>query len=200
MVGNSIITVKLMNATGAELASVAGPHAAGHRCRSWTPTAQGAISIYGKVILTGDVNTPNDESPLLNISVQPEGVFSVTIGEGNLAEGVPYEFYYRNSLFQTLYYSTEMGMFGNITAISFYNNFVTDLVATPIKLWLGTTTNEDLSAGWVISDQLVCDGTMNFPSGAITITILCWRLHLWRVLVLYANRPCANYYSSPTIS
>ncbi|HPI25891.1 MAG TPA: choice-of-anchor D domain-containing protein, partial [Candidatus Cloacimonadota bacterium] len=198
-------TVKLMNATGAELASVAGPAiTAGETIGvqiPWTPTAQGAMSIYGKVILAGDVNAPNDESPQLDISVQPEGVFSVTIGEGNLAEGVPYEFYYRNSLFQTLYYSTEMGMFGNITAINFYNNFVTDLVATPIKLWLGTTTDEDLSAGWVdpTTLTLVYDGTMNFPSGTNTITIPLQTPYNYAGgnLVLYANRPYdANYYSS----
>lgn len=198
-------SVKLMSTTGAELASVAGPSiTAGETIGvqiPWTPTVEGSQSIYGKVVLAGDVNSINDESPIFNITVQPEGVFSVTIGEGNLAEGIPYEFFYKNSLFQCLYYSTEIGMFGNITAVNFYNNFVTDLVATPIKLWLGTTMEEDLSVSWIdpTTLTLVYDGTMNFPTGTNTITIPLQAPFSYTGgnLVLYANRPMdTQYYSS----
>jgi hypothetical protein len=60
---------------------------------TWTPIAEGPMSIYGKVVLTGDVNPVNDNSPVMNISVMPPGATVVTIGEGNLAEGVPWEIF-----------------------------------------------------------------------------------------------------------
>ncbi|HPI25543.1 MAG TPA: choice-of-anchor J domain-containing protein, partial [Candidatus Cloacimonadota bacterium] len=197
--------VKLFTEAGLELASVAGtPVSAGETIGvqiPFTPSTEGPIGIYGKVFLAGDVNATNDQTPVLNLIVQPAGIMSVTIGEGNLAEGVPYEFYFRNSIFQTLYYQNEIGMFGNISSLTFYNNFVTDLVATPIKLWLGTTALEDLSAGWVdpTTLTLVYDGTMNFPAGTNTITIPLQTPYNYAGgnLVLYANRPYdANYYSS----
>jgi hypothetical protein len=116
-------------------------------------------------------------------------------------QGVPWEFYYRNSLFQTLYYQDELGMFGNITALSFYNNFFTNLPGMPVKLWLGTTDAQDLSAGWVdpTSLTLVYDGNMDFPSGINTITVPLQVPYSYSGgnLVLYAQRPWdAEYYNT----
>ena len=197
--------VKLFNAANTELASVAGPTLAGGATAdvvlSWTPTTEGPEGIYGKVFLNGDINATNDQTATMNVTVQPEGIMTVTIGEGNLAEGVPWEFFYRNSLFQTLYYPNEIGMFGSITTVTFYNNFTTDISNTPIKLWLGTTTQEDLAENWVdpTTLTLVYDGTMNFPSGANTITVPLQVPFTYAGgnLVLYANRPMdTQYYSS----
>lgn len=192
----STYTVKLMSGT-TELASVAGPTiaagATGSVQLSWTPTTEGPMTIFGKVVLAGDVNNNNDQTAPMNISVMPAGMAVVTIGTGELAEGIPYEFYFKNSLYETLYYPTEVGMYGNITAVSFYNNFVSDLQNMPIKLWLGSTQLTDLSAGWILPDQLtlVYDGTMNFPTGSNTITIHLQTPFAYSGgnLVLYANRP-----------
>ncbi|MEN6444774.1 MAG: carboxypeptidase regulatory-like domain-containing protein [Candidatus Cloacimonas sp.] len=195
-------TVKLMSGN-TELASVPGqsitPGSTMSVVVTWTPTAEGPMSIYGKVVLTGDVNSVNDNSPVLNISVMPPGATVVTIGEGNLAEGVPWEFFYKNSLFQTLYYQDELGVMGNITAITFYNNFVTNLTDKPVKLWLGTTDLADLSAGWILNGlTLVYDGTLNFPSGENTIVVPLQTPYLYTGgnLVLYANRPMDTQYFS----
>ncbi|HPI43515.1 MAG TPA: CARDB domain-containing protein, partial [Candidatus Cloacimonas acidaminovorans] len=102
----SAYIVKLMSGD-TELASAPGPTiAAGATATAvvtWTPTAEGPMSIYGKVVLGSDVNPLNDNSPVMNISVMPPGATVITIGEGNLNEGVPWEFFYKNSLFQTLY-------------------------------------------------------------------------------------------------
>jgi hypothetical protein len=78
------------------------------------------MAIYGKVILAGDVNPTNDQSPPYNISVQPAGATVVTIGEGNEVDGIPYDFYYKNSLHQALYYPNEIGVMGTITTVAFY--------------------------------------------------------------------------------
>ncbi|MCB5271159.1 MAG: carboxypeptidase regulatory-like domain-containing protein [Candidatus Cloacimonetes bacterium] len=197
--------VKLFNASNVELASAPGPTllagATAAVALSWTPTTQGPTSIYGKVVLVGDINPINDISPSMALAVQPEGILSVTIGEGNELQGVPWEFFYKSSLFQTLYYQDEMAMFGTITALSLYNNFTTNLSNTPIKIWLGTTTSEDLSAGWIdpTSLTLVYDGTINLPSGANTITIPLQTPFTYPGgnLVFYAKRPLdGQYYSS----
>ncbi|WP_044279130.1 carboxypeptidase regulatory-like domain-containing protein [Candidatus Cloacimonas acidaminovorans] len=198
----SAYIVKLMSGD-TELASAPGPTiAAGATATAvvtWTPTVEGPMSIYGKVVLTGDVNPLNDNSPSINISVMPAGAIVVTIGEGNLAEGVPWEFFYKNSLFQTLYYQAEIGVMGNITAVTFYNNFVTNLTDKPVKLWLGTTDLADLSAGWILNDlTLVYDGTLNFPNGENTIVVPLQTPYLYTGgnLVLYANRPMDTQYFS----
>jgi hypothetical protein len=199
----STYTVKLMSGT-TQLASVAGPTlaagATGSVQISYTPTTEGPMSIFGKVVLTGDANPANDQTAPMNITVMPAGMAVVTIGTGDLAEGVPWEFYYKNSLFETLYYPTEIGMFGNITAVTFYNNFVTDLPAKPVKLWLGSTQLADLSGGWILPDQLtlVYDGTVNFPSGINTITVPLQTPFSYSGgnLVLYANRPMDTAYFS----
>lgn len=201
----SAYQVKLMSGT-TELASVAGPTiAAGATASavlSWTPTTEGPMAIFGRVVLTGDANAANNDSPAYNISVQPAGATVVTIGEGNLAEGVPWEFYFKNSLFETMYYPDELGVMGNITTVTFYNNFVTNLTATPVKLWLGTTQLADLSAGWILPSDgltLVYDGTLDFPSGVNNIVVPLQTPYLYTGgnLVLYANRPMdTQYYSS----
>ncbi|MDY0150763.1 MAG: carboxypeptidase regulatory-like domain-containing protein, partial [Candidatus Cloacimonas sp.] len=194
-------TVKLMSGT-TELASVPGPTIApagtASAVISWTPTVEGPISLYGKVVLTGDVNATNDETPVVNISVQPAGAVVVTVGDGSGVEGVPLDFYYKNSLHQALYYPNEIGVFGAITALTFYNNFVSNLENKPVKFWLGSTDLPDLSGGWILPDQLtlVYDGTINLPSGEndIVIPLQTPFIYTGGNLVLYANRPIDTVY------
>lgn len=170
-------TVKLYNGNNVELASAPGvaiqPGTTVDIPFTWTPTVEGPVALYAKVILTGDANPANDQSPTLNITVQPAGLNVVTIGEGGTNARMPLDFYYKNSLNQTMYYSTEIGMFGTITALALYNQFVTaTLTNMPTKIWMTTTTQENLAAGWIPSTQmtLVFDGTMNYPAGENTIT------------------------------
>jgi len=199
----STYTVKLFDANNVELATAPGiTIAAGTEVSvplSWTPTVQGPTSLYAKVFLTGDINPTNDQSPNLNVAVQPPGAVVVTIGEGNLAEGVPLEFYYKNSIHQSLFYQSELNVFGLVTALTFYNNFVTDLPNKPCKFWLGQTNLSDLSSGWITTDlTLVYDGTINFPTGVNTITIPLQTPFTYTAgnLILYANRPMDTAYFS----
>ncbi|MDD4308746.1 MAG: carboxypeptidase regulatory-like domain-containing protein [Candidatus Cloacimonetes bacterium] len=194
-------SVKLMSGT-TELASVTGPSIAPAATQSvvipWTPTTQGPIAIYGKTVLVGDANPANDESPVLNIAVQPAGATVVTVGEGNQEDGIPYDFYYKNSIHEALYYEAELGIMGSITAVTFHNNFVSNLTNMPVKLWLGTTQLADLSAGWILPDQLtlVFDGTINLPSGenSIVLSLQTPYQYTGGTLVLYAYRPMDTQY------
>jgi len=196
-------TVKLFKANNVELATATGlsvePGAEVMVPLIWAPTTVESTGIYAKVFITGDNNSANDQSPILNIYVQPAGVITLPIGEGNLAEGVPLEFYYKNSLHQCIYYQSELNVFGVISAITFFNNFQTNLPDKPCKFWLGQTDLNDLSAGWILNGlTLVFDGTISFPNGenAITIPLQTPFAYTSGNLVLYANRPWDTQYFS----
>ena len=91
----------------------------------WTPTTAGPGVLYGKVVLAGDQNPNNDQTPPLDISVQPAGVQAVTIGAGDQTARIPMDFWWLNSLYECLYYSDELGFTsGTITSIAFYNSFL----------------------------------------------------------------------------
>jgi hypothetical protein len=201
----SVYQVQLVDGSGTVLAQAAGTEIAPGETQSisvaFTPAAVGAMSLQGKVVLASDVNADNDLTSAMQIMVQPEDIIAVTIGAGDEMQGIPWEFFYRNSLFQTILYEDEIGLFGQINSIAFYNNFTTDLSQTPVKLWLGTTELDDLSAGWIdpTTLTLVYDGMMDFPSGQNTIVLPLNAPYNYFSgnLVLYANRPFdTQYYSS----
>ncbi|MDD4223870.1 MAG: carboxypeptidase regulatory-like domain-containing protein, partial [Candidatus Cloacimonetes bacterium] len=190
-------TVKLMAGT-TELASVPGVTLAPDESHvfaiTWTPATPGPLALTGKAVLPNDAQPDNDETEALNISVMPAGVVAVTVGDGSAVEGRPLDFYYNNSLFQCLYFPDEIQMYGSITALSFYNNFVTDLPNEPTKIWLGQTDLNDLSGGWILPTgnlTLVYDGNISYPSGENTVTIPLQTPFNYTSgnLVLYANRP-----------
>jgi hypothetical protein len=173
----STYQVKLMSGT-TELASVAGPTLTSLETAEviipWTPTTAGAMSIYGKVVLAGDEFEVNNETAPLELSVQPEGTSAVTIGAGNELARIPMDFYYKNSLYQCLYYPDELGILsGTINSIAFYNQFSSNSPTGATKIWMGNTNLLDLSAGWIPSTEmtLVFDGNVDYPAGQNTITI-----------------------------
>ncbi len=168
----------------------------------WTPAAEGPAVLYGKVVLAGDENPDNDQTADLNVTVQPAGVQAVTIGDGNENARLPMDFFWKNSLYECLFYPDELGFVsGTITSLQFYNNFTTNLPNGATKIWLGTTNLQDLSGGYIPSTQmtLVFDGVVQYPAGANTITIPLQTpyMHTPGNLVMMVNRPMdAVYYSS----
>jgi len=197
--------VQLVTTTGTVLATMNGtpiqPNEVLNFTLSWTPATEGPLVLRPKVVLTGDENPANDLGQPLSITVMPAGVVVMTIGAGDIQSRVPVDMYWMNSLFETLYYPQEIGMVGNIMALSFYNNFTTNLPNMPTKIWLGTTNQQDLSGGWIPSTQLtqVFDGTVNYPSGQNTIMIPLQTVFTYTGgnLVMMVNRPMdTTYYSS----
>ena len=197
-------SVKIMSGT-TELASAAGltvaPAANVTVPVTCNFTTTGAMSIFGKVVLTGDQNPANDATPPITVNVQPAGVVAITIGAGDQQANIPLNFYWMNSLYECIYMSSEINMGGLITGISFYNNFTQNLPAKPTKIWLGETTQTDLAGGWIPSTQLtpVFDGTVDYPIGANTITISFTTPYTYNGgnLVMMANRPMdTQWYNS----
>ncbi len=189
--------VQLVDDEGTILASAAGEDLAvsetANFLLTYTPSLEGARTLWGKVLLTGDNHSVNDLSFLLHILVQPEDIISTTIGAGDRNERIPWAFNLNNSLFQCLYYADEFDNFGQIIGIAFYNDFLTDVSNTPLKLWLGTTGLPDLGAGWIdpTTLTLVFDSTMSFPAGQniVTIPLNAPFDYFSGNLVLYTNRP-----------
>ena len=168
---------------------------------SWTPAVVGPATLYGKVVLDGDVDTTNNQTAPLYIFVQPEGVNSITIGSGNQLARIPVDFNYKSSLFECLFYPDELGFTsGTITSLAFYNNFADYPARGTTKIWLGSTLQADLSSGWIPSPELtlVFDGNITYPSGINTITIPLQMpyTHTYGNLVMMVQRPMdVQYYT-----
>jgi hypothetical protein len=200
--------VKLFKEGNIELASVAGqpvaPGTSAQTIVSWMPATQENTFIYAKIVLTGDQNPLNDQTPNMSVFVQPAGTMVLTIGDGSENARIPMDMYYQNSLFETMYYATELNTLGLITGISFYNDFVTDLPNMPTNIWLGTTLQTSLESNWIPSTSLtqVFSGNINYPSGANTISVTFTNpfLYLEGNLVLMVERPMdTQWYSSGNV-
>ena len=197
--------IKLMNVIGAELTSVAGPAINAFETLQfdipWIPTDTGYASIYGKVVLSGDEYGINNETPALDVTIMPAGLNEVSIGEGNESVLVPLNYYYRNSLYQSLYYADEIGLPSTIHGLVLYSQFLCDLEDMPVKIWMCNTVEDDLTGGWIPAGEmtLVFDGTVNFPMGESEILIplqgpFCYRSG--NLVIMYSRPTCSFYIGS----
>lgn len=103
-----------------------------------------------------------------------ENLFAVTIGDGNLPLRVPFNFFFRHSLTQSLFFPEETGQqSGIISGIQYYNNFALEYQQRHITIYLGETNKTNLTEGWIDSSglQLVFDGMVDFPQGENNIYI-----------------------------
>ena len=172
----------------------------------WIPTAVGPTAIFAEVTLTDDEVPENDTATEMSVSVLPSGAETVDIGDGtDTSYYMPINFYFRNSLSQTIYYPEELEIEANceISAIKYYNSFPddVDLFNMPINIWMGETQLENLSEGYISPGDLtqVFSGTITFPSGEneVVIPLNEWFLYNGDNLVVYIQRPWdEDYYSS----
>jgi hypothetical protein len=201
-------TLKLMDSNHIELASLAGPPISSQQSLEavipWTPPTPGPISIYGKIEFAADEAPINNCTASLDLEIKPTGVSEVTVGAGNEENSFPVITEVETSLFETLYYPDEMGGFtGLINALQFDNNFDFDMTDVPISIWLGTTTQNDLSGGWILPDELtlVFSGTVDFPFGTNIINIPLDEPYLYAdgnnlVMLVYKDHPPTYYYQN----
>lgn len=178
----SAYRVKLMNADGdVELAyqdfSTPIASAASEVLSvNWTPATAGTYQVYGEVYFSVDQNADNNAcySTEMYVISATMGV----IGVGNEASTVssysyPLNYYYKNSLTEELYFTDEMHLTsGSITAIVYRNTFTSNLSNKPVKIWMATTTDTDLTGNWkTVTYTQVFDGLVDFPSGSNYIVI-----------------------------
>lgn len=135
------------------------------------------------------------------ISAESSTRIEVTIGTGNQLHNLPLYFNYNTSLYQTIYYASEINTTGSIMGLTFYNNFLTSLESQHFRIWLGTTNLANLSADWIPSGELtqVFDGEVDFPQGENLITLWFDSPFAYSEdnLVLLVHRPMdTQYYST----
>ncbi|MCF7918511.1 MAG: carboxypeptidase regulatory-like domain-containing protein [Candidatus Cloacimonetes bacterium] len=118
---------------------------------------------------------------------------------------LPFNYYYKNSLSETIYYAEEFeaqGLNGGaLTGLVYFSNFVSDLSDMPVNIWVGETDLEDFSDGWLAAGELtqVFDGTLNFPSGPQDIYVEFNQPYIYNGgnLVIMTERVMdTQYYSS----
>jgi hypothetical protein len=164
--------VKLYGLGGIQLGSVSGtPVSAGATVTvslPWTPVTPGLNIVHAVVELTNDEFAYNDSSPDMNISV----ITAVVIPPfpPTQLQRLPLDFFYTNSLCQYILYPSEFTYpptSGVISSIELVYDFLSNIYNTPSKIWMGTTTQSDLSGGWIPISQLtlVYEGSIGYPSG-----------------------------------
>ncbi|MFA7057475.1 MAG: carboxypeptidase regulatory-like domain-containing protein, partial [Candidatus Cloacimonadales bacterium] len=123
-------------------------------------------------------NTANDlvvAGPVWKFSTEAGGgIVAVPIGDGTASDyKFPWNFYYKSSVAETIYLAEELNIGGLLQGLSFYNSFATNITGTPVSIWVGETTQSDLTDYIPASNlTLVFDGNMDFPSGQNTINVM----------------------------
>ncbi|MCF7793803.1 MAG: carboxypeptidase regulatory-like domain-containing protein [Candidatus Cloacimonetes bacterium] len=136
---------------------------------------QGTVTIHGEVELAGDENASNNDTNDLSVEVFPPGIVEIQVGTGTENNNrTPVCFQYLNSLTEMLYFEDELNyMTGMITELTFEYDFSNNISNSPISIWLGMTTQTNLTSGWIPSTSLdlVFDGTVGFASGTGILNI-----------------------------
>jgi len=141
---------------------------------TWTPQNLGTDFLYAKIILAGDQNTANDHSSFLPVIVQPDDGYQIVPPYDVILARNPIDVYWKNSLSQCIFLASELyNVSGVISEMKLWNSFVDYVPQKPIKIWLGMTTEANLSAGFIPAGQLslVYDGILDFPMGQNIIQI-----------------------------
>jgi hypothetical protein len=171
---------------------------------AWTPTAAGIVTVHGYVNFTADENMANNATGTIEVEVMAEGTHVAQVGTDETfpPSRVPFDFYYKNSASQTIYTPDQLGISGGaILSIAYENNFATDLSAgKSVKIWIGETTQADLSEGWVDPSTLtpVYDGVIELPAGQNVIPIQLNEPYIYGGgnLVIYTYRVWEDEYFS----
>ncbi|TVR42350.1 MAG: T9SS C-terminal target domain-containing protein, partial [Bacteroidia bacterium] len=109
------------------------------------------------------------------VFLTPEGVSAISIGDGNILFGMPYDFFWEHSISQTLYFADEIGLPGAvITGLQYQHVFNADALDKDIMIWLGETGQNDLSSGYIdpASLQLAFDGKVDFLADETEVIIV----------------------------
>jgi len=131
---------------------------------------QAVIDSSGMKTITAVAELPADEYPGDNSMsytciVRPDPSTGIIFGAGDENLRIPFDLFWRYSLYETLYYPDEIGSTGLIYGVSFFNDFVSNNIQPSMRLWIGETNNADLSEGWIPAGQLtqVLDADITLP-------------------------------------
>jgi hypothetical protein len=175
----SSYTVRLMKEGGAQLGSQQGETIAPNQTKTftfdWTPDAAGETFLYGEVALDGDENASNNITSNLVVTVLPEGMTAITLGTGTSSYYLPVNFYYSNSMTQTIYPANELGVnSGTISSISYYATADAPYTSPTVTFYIGETDSTDFESAQFIDETgmtKVFEGTLTLPQGNSKVDI-----------------------------
>lgn len=133
--------------------------------------ASGSYRIVAQVQHNSDSVSANNCSPVHAIQIfSPEAeIQQVDDPEtSSTANTLPFNFYWKNNVAESIYTAEELFFpNGQISGIIYHYDFLQELQAKPLKVWMKNTTAQNLSTGWLDSADytLVFDSTVNLESG-----------------------------------
>ena len=143
---------------------------------SWTPVLEGEYDIYAEVSTAGDTNLANNTAAPIHLTVYAATMNILYVGDpdtGWVSKAMPFNFYYEDSVVETIYLASEMqATSGTIEALVYTNYFDTAEVDN-FQIWMKNTDVNDLASGWLpwAGYTLVYDGLMGGPAGLNLIQI-----------------------------
>jgi hypothetical protein len=170
-------TVSLWQESGVCLAQVNGQSIASGQVHEyqipWTPSQAGSLCIYAKVECPNDAFSINDYTDIMQVHVMPQGSVMVNIGSGEELARIPMDFWWKNSLFETIYFADEINTVGTITNILFYNDFVAELPAKECNIWMAETNLSMIGPEMIPATEMtqVFSSVIDFPVGQNIINI-----------------------------
>lgn len=180
------------------------PNSSATHVLSWIPASSQNIGVYATVLLSGDSYVGNNSSGSVQTYIYPETTALPEISDEPsqaTANTLPLDFYYKNSISETIYLAGELQLLaGNILGVAYKNSFVQHLANMPVKVWLKNSAETNLSSGWLSSDgyTLVFDGTISFPLGINQVYIPFSQPFAYTGgnLAIRINRPMDSVYYS----
>lgn len=178
-------TVKIMATSGEELASVDGiPLQTLQSAEipiSWTPTNLGEMQIFGRVELSGDSYTDNNDSPAIALEIIPEGFTTIQLGYGTqtntpMTGPTPYGTWYRAFRDQYLITAAELDALGGspgfIHEIAFRVHSLNDCLPMPnYRIRMALTQSDALDAYFIQDEMMELYWAENF------MPIEGWNIH-----------------------
>jgi len=143
----------------------------------WTPTTVGPVSVKGVIIFGEDNQPENNATELTTFTVYPEGTYITQIGTDSVLLStlrIPFDFFWKNSFCQTIYLKEDIGIVdGTIVSIAYKYSFEETVGSKGVRVWIGETTQSDLSSGLIDPNTLtlVYQGNLDFPSGVQDLMI-----------------------------
>ena len=208
-------TVKIMTEGGTQLGSVVVTEPLAQYNNITVPVTiefpeAGIVNIRGVVELAGDQMASNNMTPLHTVTVLAAGSEIIyvpsTISEnpwtGTTATTMPFNWYFNNSMVQSVYLGSEIGVEGGlITHLTWFYNNTSEVVYTrPAKVYLATTTQTSLASAWLplSAFTLVYEGELTNPLGmyALSVELSTPFIYTGGNLVVMTERPFMSPYQS----
>lgn len=135
----------------------------------WTPQTVGEMILIAKVSMRQDENSQNNRSRPLQIRIYEPDEGYLELGSDQRRELLPFDFAAKASLYEVILTHQQMqNFYGWISSITLWAHFANPITNKPFRIWMGTTSQENLEEGWIVSNELelVYTGTINVQPGS----------------------------------